>query len=183
MAYKNKRIENPQTGQSIRFLQTAADTEGELLEMETTYRAGSREPVPHYHPYQEERFRVLHGELAVRIEGEVKIFRAGESIHIAVNTDHSMWNPSGRETMVNWIVTPALDTEYLLETGMGLAADGKTNKNGMPSILQVALIANRFRNVYRLSKPSYPIQRVLFTVLEPIARIAGYKATYEKYIR
>ena len=66
MAYRNKIIRNVQLGQEIRFLQTAKDTDGTLLEMESTYHAASKEPPPHYHPHQEEDFTVVEGELHVR---------------------------------------------------------------------------------------------------------------------
>ena len=39
MAFKNKQISNPKTGQDIKFLQTAKDTNGKLLEMEATYNS------------------------------------------------------------------------------------------------------------------------------------------------
>lgn len=37
MAFKNKQIKNPKTGQEIKFLLTAEDTDGKLLEMEALY--------------------------------------------------------------------------------------------------------------------------------------------------
>ena len=61
MAFKNKVIRNPQTKQDIKFLQTSSDTDGKLLEMESTYHAFSKEPAPHYHPFQAEDFTVNFG--------------------------------------------------------------------------------------------------------------------------
>lgn len=52
MAYQNKIIRNPRTRQDIRFLQTAKDTDGKVLEMEANYNSHSKEPAAHYHPYQ-----------------------------------------------------------------------------------------------------------------------------------
>lgn len=52
MAFKGKVISNPVTGQQIKFIQTAKDTNCQLLEMESVYAAASKEPPPHYHPYQ-----------------------------------------------------------------------------------------------------------------------------------
>jgi quercetin dioxygenase-like cupin family protein len=69
MAYKNKTICNPVTGQNITFLQTATDTGGALLEMESVYNSTSKEPAPHYHPAQEEDFTVLEGSLSVKLNG------------------------------------------------------------------------------------------------------------------
>lgn len=182
MAYRNKVIRNPVTGQSIRFLQTSCDTEGQLLEMESTFAPHSTEPLAHYHPQQHETFEVLEGSLHVRINGKLRVLGKGEKLEIPPSTPHSMWNASGVRTMVNWRVEPALSTEYFLETGMGLAAQGKVNKKGMPSLLQTVLLAHRYKQVYRLAKPAFFLQKAVCKVLEPVARMKGYKAVYEELI-
>ncbi|MBC7905110.1 MAG: cupin domain-containing protein [Gemmatimonadaceae bacterium] len=182
MAYKNKTISNPITKQHIRFLKTARDTNGEFLEMEAFYEANSKEPVAHYHPSQKEDFVVQEGQLTVKLDGRLKVLHAGETLHIPAGVVHSMWNSSCCKTIVHWKVTPAMETEYLLETGAGLASDGKTGKNGMPGILQVALTATKFNAVYRVPKPSYVVQRVIFGVLSPLARVLGYRGSYSKHI-
>ena len=182
MAFKGKEISNPKTGQDIRFIQTGHDTKGALLEMESTYQAHSKEPPAHYHPHQMEDFVILQGELTLKIYGEVKTLRRGDAIHIPSNVKHAMWNNSNRKTVVNWKVRPALNTEYMLETAYGLASDHKTNANGMPGILQIAVMMKSFSRVFRLARPSYTIQKILFAALSPAASVLGYKATYSKYI-
>lgn len=182
MACKNKIIRNPVSGQSIRFLQTSADTEGELLEMESQFAPRSAEPVPHYHPHQQELFTVLEGCIHVRLNGVVKELKKGEQLVVSPKAVHSMWNPFPAKAVVNWKVQPALSTEYFLETGMGLAAEGKVNQKGLPSVLQTALLARRYKNVFRLAKPSYFLQRLVFGALAPVSKLAGYKAVYKKYI-
>src|SRR5262252_10073188 len=113
MAYQNKQIQNPIARMSIRFLQTSKDTNGKLLEMEATYSPHSIEPAPHYHPHQEEDFTIVSGEMTVRMNGQLKILKAGDQLHVPKNTVHSMWNNSSETTaVVNWKVTPALTTEY-----------------------------------------------------------------------
>ena len=182
MAYKNKIIRNPATGQHIRFLQTSCDTEGQLLEMESTFAPHSVEPLQHYHPKQHETFTVLEGSLQVRINGRVWVLQAGDTLEIPAKTSHAMWNASDKKAVVNWKVEPALCTEYFLETGMGLAAQGKVNKKGLPPILQTALLAERYKNVFRLAKPPYMLQRAVFKVLAPVAKWKGYKAVYDELI-
>jgi quercetin dioxygenase-like cupin family protein len=182
MAYKNKVIQNPVTGQTIRFLQTSCDTEGQLLEMESTFAPHSTEPLQHYHPRQHETFKVLEGSLHVRINGKLRVLGTGETLEIPANTNHSMWNAAGTRTVVNWRVEPALSTEYFLETGMGLAAQGKVNKKGMPSILQTVLLADRYKQVYRLSKPAFFLQKAICKALASVAKMKGYKAVYKEFI-
>lgn len=182
MAFKNKTIRNSKTRVDIRFLQTGKDTHGKLLEMESTYYEHSKEPAAHYHPYQKEDFTILLGELKVRIDGQVIVLKQDDTLHIPVNKVHSMWNDSDSKTIVNWKVQPAMSTDHLLETATGLANDGKTNDEGMPNILQVALMANQYADVFRLKKPPFVIQKILFMILTPFAYLLGYKPTYKKYL-
>jgi mannose-6-phosphate isomerase-like protein (cupin superfamily) len=182
MAFKNKEISNPLTGQSIRFLQTSKDTSGVLLEMESTYSGTSLEPIAHYHPFQEEDFYVIEGEVTVRLNGKERTLKRGDHVHIPRNAVHSMWNRSGSKATVNWKVIPALGTEHLLETVMGLALDGKTDKNGKPGILQAALMMNTFSNVFRIARPPYPVQWIIFMILAPFAYLSGYRPTYRNYL-
>lgn len=179
MAYPNKLLHNPKTGQDIRFLQTGKSG---ILEMESIYPAKSKEPAPHYHPFQSEDFLVLEGALSVRIDGAVKIIKKGDSLHIPPNKIHSMWNNTSGQTVVNWKVQPPLKTEYFLETVCGLAQDNKTNQQGMPGILQVALLANHFSREFRLSAPPFFLQKLLFLLLTPFALVLGYRPLYKKYL-
>lgn len=182
MACKDKVIHNPLSGQTIRFLQTSSDTDGELLEMESGFAPYSIEPFPHYHPQQEELFTVIEGQINVRINGSVKQLKKGDQLRIGPKTVHSMWNASSTQAVVNWKVTPALSTEYFLETGIGLAAAGKVNQKGMPPVLQTALLARKYKNVFRLARPPYVLQRLVFGALAPISKLAGYKAVYQEYL-
>jgi quercetin dioxygenase-like cupin family protein len=182
MAYRGKEIQNPVTKQRIRFLQTGKDTGGRLLEMKASFEADSPEPALHYHPFQEEDFTVLEGELTVKLPGETVVLKPGDSLHIAAGIDHAMWNGTSKTTVVNWQVRPAMNSEHLFETAAGLAKDGKVNKKGMPGILQVALMANKYSKVFRLSKPSFAVQRILFAVLSPFAFLVGLQADYEEYL-
>ena len=182
MAYMGKVISNDITGQSIAFITTAADSNGQLLEMVTTYRPFSQQPPAHYHPVQHETFTVLQGELTVIINGETLRLTAGSVLDIPRNTVHCMWNSSAADTVVRWKVVPALQTEYLLETAMGLAADGKTDAQGRPGLLHVAQMALRYSKEFRLAKPPYPVQRVLFMLLAPLALLTGSRAMLNKYV-
>jgi len=182
MAYRNKVITNPVVGQAIKFLQTGEDTDGKLLEMEATYQPQSKEPAPHYHPYQEEDFVIISGEMTVRIDGELRVLKENDTLHVAKNKVHSMWNNSSNPAKINWKVRPVLLTDHFLETAHGLANDGKTNKEGMPNFLQVTLMANKFGDVFRLASAPWVLQKIVFVLFSPLAYFMGYRPTYKKYL-
>lgn len=182
MAYKHKQIINPVTGQQIRFIQTANDTQGRLLEMETLYLPHSKEPIAHYHPHQSETFLILTGKITVRINGELHVFERGETLHIAPNSVHAMWNATGEPASVNWKVRPAMNTEHLLETIFGLAVDGRVNPQGVPGLLQTALTVNKYHPVFRMASPSFPLQKIVFALLSPFSYLSGKRPDYKKYL-
>jgi quercetin dioxygenase-like cupin family protein len=182
MAYKGKIVYNKKSGQQIRFIQPAKDTGGALLEMESVFQPGSKEPIPHYHPMQKEDFLVLEGTITVRLNGQLHVLTQGDQLRIGAKEVHAMWNHSKEKAVVNWKVTPAMETEYFLETGVGIANKKKTNDEGMPGILQVVMLANKFSNVFRIATPPYPLQRILFTLLQPFAYLTGYRSVYKEFI-
>jgi quercetin dioxygenase-like cupin family protein len=182
MAYPNKVISNPRNGFTLRFLQTAKETKGALLEMEASYAPQSTEPPVHYHPNQAEDFVILEGEMSLRMNNEVRVLKPGDRLHIPANTPHSMWNSGAISAKTNWQVRPALNMEHFFETTIGLAIDGKTNASGVPNILQSALTISKFAPEFRITKPSYAVQKIVFGILTPFAYLLGYKPTYKKYL-
>lgn len=182
MAYCGKKISNPFTRQTIEFVVTSKDSDGAWLEMISTWDAHSSKPAPHSHPQQEEHFKVLEGEMHILLNNKTVVLTKGNSLTIKAGTVHAMWNPSGAVAKVSWQVVSALNTEYLLETGFGLATENKVSKNGLPGILQSVLLLRKYHKEFRLSKPSYTVQDILTYILVPFALLAGKKAVYKKYI-
>jgi hypothetical protein len=135
----------------------------------------SRPPI-HYHPAQEAIFRVLAGELRASIGGEQRTLREGETLVVPRGTRHEMWAESAG-VRVNWQTRPALRTEAFFETVFGFARDGKTNETGIPNLLQAAVIVRSYADEFRLARPPWPVQRLLFTVLAPLGRLLGYSAS------
>ena len=80
-------------------------------------------------------------------------------------------------------ITPAARFEEAISTTWGLALDGKTNARGMPSLLQLALLAREFEDMLFFTKPPRVLQKILFGILAPVARLLGYKGSYPEYLR
>lgn len=110
MARRGLTLTDPTTGQTITFVRTAADTDGALLELETTYAPSRSRPPLHFHPGQSERFEVLEGELQVRVGRRRRTLGAGDVLELPAGTRHSM-HGSAR---ARWEVRPALSTEEFL---------------------------------------------------------------------
>ena len=83
------------SGNYLRFIRTAAETDGELLEMESTYREGAGLPAAHFHPAQDESFEVLEGTVTTIIDGVETSHAAGETFQVPAGAVHQMVGEAG----------------------------------------------------------------------------------------
>jgi mannose-6-phosphate isomerase-like protein (cupin superfamily) len=172
-------IENPVTGETITFLKTAAETEGELVEIEVTVEPDGAVAAAHVHPFQSERFEVLEGTLEFR-RGRAKVVAGpGEVVTVPAGTAHSFRNAGETVARFRCEVRPALQFERFLETMFGLAADGKTNRKGMPSPLRLAVIANAHFDDVRLPHVPAFAQKAALATGAVVGRLFGFAPTYE----
>ena len=165
-------------GGKIIFRETAASSNGELLEMEAVYPANSDLPPDHYHPHQEERFQILEGSIRAIIGGQENLYQPGQEFTVPPGTAHAMHNVSSEEGRVIWQTRPAMKTEFFHETIRKLSQEGELSVERKPSMLQLAVIFREYRDEFRLKKPPYLIQAILWGILAPIGRMKGYKSRY-----
>ena len=179
MTQTGHRIHNPVSGERITFLRTAADTDGELLELELELAADGRVPGAHVHPAQEERFHVLEGTMKFRIGMRTIVAGAGESVVVPAGRVHKFCNDGDQPARARVEVVPALDMEELLRTTAQLAHEGKVTRSGMPKPLHLALFVRRFRREVRAPFPPGWVVNAVMAPLAALARARGHAARYE----
>ncbi len=64
----------------------------------------------------------------------------------------------------------------------GLAADGRTNRKGMPNPLQLAVIAKHHFDDVRLPHVPHALQKAAFAIGAPLGRALGYRSGYEPVV-
>jgi quercetin dioxygenase-like cupin family protein len=97
-------IENPRTGEQV---ERVAETP-EVLTMITTWTRPGHRAIEHIHPIMEERFEVLEGRAAFRIDG-VEIEAAAGSVVVAPpGRRHLAWNPTDEPVRLRIEMRPAL---------------------------------------------------------------------------
>jgi quercetin dioxygenase-like cupin family protein len=168
-------IDNPAARMKLRLVRTAAETGGDLLEMEATYAPGSVEPLEHFHPRQDEHFEILAGSMEAEVGGERRTLTAGDVLDIPAGTVHAMWNAGGEESRVRWQTRPALRTEEFFRLVGRLAREGKLTPKGPRNPLLGAAVMQDFRDECRPTNPPAPVQAVAFPVLAAVARITGQR--------
>jgi len=171
-------IQNPTTGERITFLATAADTDGEAVVIETVVEPHGFVAAGHVHPAQSERFEVAAGMLGLRLGRKTMTLEPGDVAVVPSGTPHRFWNGGGSPVRFICEVRPALQFEQLLETMFALAADGRTNKKGMPNPLRLAVIARAHFKVVRLPFPPAFVQRIGLALGAPLGRLLGYRPSY-----
>lgn len=172
-------IENKRTGQRMKFLKTWEDTNGTQLQIECFSPFSSAREPEHIHPYQENRFHVLAGELWFCVDGKDRVIYPGETISIPKNTPHYFWNAGTAEAHYIQEFFPALNIDGLFETFFALARDSRLNKNGAPNIFRTSLIMLRHEKEIRLVRPAWAIQKLIFSLLAPVGKLLGYKSQYQ----
>src|SRR5215204_7737525 len=178
MIHAGDMLENPITGERLLFRKTSSDTGGEAIVLETFVKPGGFVAAAHVHPYQEERFEILGGSVGFRLGREELVAGPGERLTVPAGTTHKFWNAGEDEAHFVCEVRPALQFEQLIETMFGLAADGKTNRKGMPNPLRLAVIAQHHFDDVRLPFPPAWMQRMGLALGAPVGRVLGYQATY-----
>jgi mannose-6-phosphate isomerase-like protein (cupin superfamily) len=177
MIRKGDRLENPVTGEVLIFHRTSRETRGEKVLVETIVRPGGFVAEAHVHPHQTERFEVLEGRLGLRVGTEDLLAGPGDIATVEPGTPHRFWNAGEDQARFLCEVRPALEFESLIETMFTLAAEGKTNRKGLPNPLRLAVIAKAHFDTVRLPFPPASLQRAVLAVGAPLGRLLGYQPT------
>jgi quercetin dioxygenase-like cupin family protein len=170
-------IENPVTGERITFLKTSRETGGEYALIEAAV-APNGGVASHVHPFQTEEFEVRSGSVEFKKNGTKVVAHAGDTVVVEPGDVHRFKNVGADEARFVAKVTPALEFESFLETMFALAADGKTNKKGMPNPLRMAVIANAYLDDVRMPHVPAVLQKAALATGAAVGRLAGYQPSY-----
>lgn len=140
----------------------------------------------HIHPHINERFIVISGTLGTRLGGVERTLEAGEEATAEAGVPHDWWNAGeGFASVLVEVAGPNEQRERfnsMIATLFGLANAGRTNARGLPSPLQLALIAREFRDVIVFTRPPRAVQGPLFAALSAVGRARGLRSIYPEYL-
>jgi quercetin dioxygenase-like cupin family protein len=189
MAKSGQILENTITGVRVVFVKTAKDTGGLQLVHEFTFPPGTGREYPHMHKLSSDKFEILEGQASYQFNGETRAAKAGDSFDFPPGISHMHpWNNGNTTLKVRQTVTfPTPHYEELdkidsvVETFFGLAKDGKVNKDGAPSFLQMMISFGDL--LPELMMPGIPIgmQRVMMGAAKAIGGLMGIKPSYPQY--
>lgn len=178
MSKAGDRFENPVTGEYGYIRIGTEESNGELIVSDLRVRVRGAVLGAHRHPTIDERFTVLEGKIGYMLDGKNGVLQAGQSADLPRGVYHDWWNAGDTEARVIVEIRPGRRFEQMVITLFNLAREGKTDKKGRPNPLQMAVIAQEFKDVVQFMSPPPAVQGVLFGILAPIGRLLGFKAIY-----
>ena len=182
MARQGDVLANPRRRETVRLVETAAETAGARLVMEAVDEPSEVRPPRHMHPLQTETMSVTRGELSYVLgNSEPRIARAGDVVTVRPGVSHTWWNAGPESLEMVGVLEPAGRFQVFIETVYGLIRDGKVGRNGIPNPLQMAVIAHEFRDDWVLTEIPRPLAAVAIPVLALIGRAVGYRPWYPTY--
>jgi mannose-6-phosphate isomerase-like protein (cupin superfamily) len=175
-------FDNPVTGERATIRLGTRETNGQRLIVDIDLKGGGVGCPLHLHPNIHERLTVVSGRVGIFVNGVISIAKVGRTIDIPAGVAHRFWNAGICDANITIDIQPAKRFEAFIRNMIGLAQDGKTDSRGMPHLLQLAVLATEFDDVVRFLTPSRFVQRLVFPILAPIARMGGYRGSYSEYV-
>src|SRR4051812_151146 len=180
MIAAGQTVENPVTGERLTFHETALETQGEYVRFEAEIAPGGTLASTHLHPHQTERFEAISGTLTMKVGSRKFTMKPGDVVVVEPGTSHNFWNKTDEPVRMMVEIRPALELESLIETMYSLAADGKTNRWGMPNPIRLAVIADAHFDTVRVPVVPQWLQRAALAVGAPLGRALGFTPTYKR---
>jgi quercetin dioxygenase-like cupin family protein len=175
-------FENPVTGErAVVRVGTEESTDGWMVN-DLYVRPGGAVAGEHIHPTIVERFTVRRGQVGFRIDRRESIAELGKPITVPAGVPHDWWNAGDEEAhvLVEVLDPPGRFGQMIVDL-FGLAQDGKTNDKGMPNLFQTALFSLEYEDVLYFTSPPRWVQKILFSLIAPLARLLGYRGSYPEY--
>src|SRR5919106_4018819 len=152
----------------------AFEREGERLIVSTWLEPGGHLP-EHFHPTLEERWEVLDGTVAFKLDGSWRDLTPEDGpVLVAPNVRHELRNTSGREARLRTEVIPPGGLEEFLTESARAAREGLYNARNLPTSFRgatwLAAFALRFRDETVMTSPPPAVQRVVLPLVAKLAR-------------
>src|SRR3954454_4251424 len=160
MAKSGDVLEMPQMGVRVEVRRSAAETGGELVEVDVAGRARGRLVQSHVHRRQTERFEPLSGALRLVMTGtEPRVLRPGDVGEVPPGTPHRQISEG--EGTVRVTIRPAGATEAFLERLAELCREGRVTRTGLPRPVAAAELVRDFGADGGAAQPPPAVQRAL----------------------
>jgi mannose-6-phosphate isomerase-like protein (cupin superfamily) len=177
-----RRLENPITGDRLEFLASPLHGDAGPLVFRCILAPNAKGSPLHLHRTIAETFEVERGRLAMELGGvgRTRTLDAGERVEIAPGEAHSFANPLGEPSVFVSTATPGAQFEKFLRAMYGLAAEGRTNADGMPTDPRALALTLHYADLVLPAAPR-ALQAALVGGLAQWGRLAGIERDFDRY--
>jgi mannose-6-phosphate isomerase-like protein (cupin superfamily) len=139
--------------------------------------SGGGNALVHIHPGADEHFTVKTGCIKVVIDGRERIVGPGEAAVVPRGRPHYFANAGEGNAEITVEFKPAQQHLRFFANFASLAEKHSQwfSSAGDPNLLLIALTLNTYRDHLHLAGIPAFLQRAIFAVLAPIARLRGYR--------
>lgn len=168
--FTRRTFQNNVTGESFEILKTPADTDGEYIECIVTVPAGFKPLSLHSHPKQSEDFKILTGQMGVKLDGRSLVASEGETLLVPARCVHTWWNAGDTELRFWSKVTPAL---HLCELIASLYDAANARNNAEPGLRDAIYVLEKYKDEYEPHFLPRPVINILFPILYAAGKVTG----------
>jgi len=139
--------------------------------------SGGGNAIAHIHPNSDEYFHVHTGRMMISIDGVEHIANAGETVMVPRGKAHFFRNAHEGDTHATVSFTPGHQhlRFFLNLAAMTVLEPRSFSPSGDVKLLQIALALNAYRNHLYIAGPPIWVQKLLYAVLAPVAKLVGYR--------
>jgi mannose-6-phosphate isomerase-like protein (cupin superfamily) len=143
--------------------------------------SGGGNALVHVHPGASETFLVTSGRLRVVMRGVEHVVETGQSVTVPPGVPHHFSNADVGKTAAIITFAPAQQHLRFFANFATLAEKRPEwfSAKGDPNLLLIALTLHTFRDHLYLASIPIVLQKLLFSVLAPLARFRGYRLEIE----
>ena len=140
--------------------------------------SGGGNALMHVHPLAEERFVVTSGRIKVVVDGMEQVVGSGEDAVVPKGKPHYFVNAWDGDTAFTVEFRPAQRHLLFFANFARLATEHPEwfSAKGDPDFLLIAASLDKFKDHTYLARPPIFVQKLLFMLIAPFARMVGYRA-------
>ena len=176
MLTPNQTLDMTPIGAVFHIVKTAQQTNGQSLEMEWELLPTSGGTPLHIHPSAKETYKVIHGQLELKVDGKWKLLQKGEEITVPEGIPHTFRNPSSNLIKVYNTHSPALRFDDYFEGLYNLVAKlshgGKEKlEMNINTATHLSMLMKKYREeIISVNPPDFVV-----SLLNKIGKIRGIK--------
>lgn len=149
--------------------------------LETEIYPHAEGPPAHIHTDFDETFEIVEGTLSFIVDGNKRTLSKGDKVTVPAGTAHKFYNETDARAIVaaDHAVMPVVFAGYLSQL-YGFMDESDRNQRPPRILLQLSMWYPHFDSTLAEGPPP-AVSKAIFWLLQPAARLLGYKNFYEEY--